>query len=119
MKKKIDKSIIILYILIILVIAFDVFYYIKFINNEEWQCSKILCTKVKTVQEWINENCAKTDKGDMCDIIIDGTKQLIPLQSLDQQYIQQLLNQQCLKGYCIQEVKIRSANYTIDTTSQK
>ncbi|MCX6711780.1 MAG: hypothetical protein NT139_01945 [Candidatus Woesearchaeota archaeon] len=119
MKKRFNKSIIILYILIILIIAFDAFYYIKFINNEKWQCSQIMCKKVKTVQEWTDENCVNDKGTTMCNVVLNNEKQLVPLQSINQQNLQQLLNQQCLQGYCIQEVKVRPVNYTIDTTSQK
>jgi hypothetical protein len=122
MKKEINKSIIILYILIILIIASNVFYYVKYINSEKWQCSLYQCTKVKTTEEWINENCvldSLDNKKTLCNIIINNTKQLIPLEIINQDQLQQLLNQQCLKANCIQETKVRSVNYTIDMTSQK
>ena len=112
MKKEANKSIIILYILIFLIIAFDAFYYIKFINNEKWQCSQIACTKIKAAQEWINENCAKADKKTMCNVIINDTKQLVPLEMINQQSLNQ-----CIQVACIQEIKVRFVNYTLNITS--
>jgi len=111
-RKKINKSFIILYILIILIIAFDVFYYIKYINNEKWLCSQVACTKIKTAEEWTNENCVELNKKTMCNVIINNTKKLVPLEMINQKSLNQ-----CIQGACVQETKVRNVNYPLNITS--
>lgn len=114
MKKEVNKSILILYTLVILILTFNIFYYIKYINSEKWQCSQITCTKIKTAQEWVNENCGKVDNKIMCNVVINNTKQLVPLEVIDPQSLNQ-----CLEVSCVQEAKVRFVNYTLNITSQR
>lgn len=76
-----------------------------------WQCNVVNCTRFMTPQEWVDQNCFLSQNETVCKINYQGTNTLLPLNQIDLKNLNQ-----CLNYVCIQEVKVRSVNYPINTT---
>lgn len=86
--------------------------YIKQLPNEKWKCSLVNCTDSITGEEWAKDNCFMANNQEVCKVSIDGINQLVAKQGLNLSAIQQ-----CIKYTCIEETKIRAANYIFNITS--
>ncbi|MDP2909359.1 MAG: hypothetical protein Q8N77_06155 [Nanoarchaeota archaeon] len=113
MKLEISKALVIAFVLIAGLIAFNFLSYTGFVvKDEEWVCSQYACDKMITAEEWIKTNCYTLPDGSnqqLCKVIIDGKEQLVPLDKINQQALNQ-----CTEVRCVQEVKARPADYKVD-----
>lgn len=81
--------------------------------DEEWVCVQDVCVASEPAGEaWAQENCGEveTDDGEFivaCALVIDGVEQLVPIDTLNLSAIQV-----CTQYQCLQEVRVRPANYT-------
>ena len=86
--------------------------YLKDYSREKWRCSLLNCTKSVTGEEWAKENCFLANNQEVCKVSINGVNQLIEKERLNLTAIQQ-----CIEYRCIEETKIRTANYIYNITS--
>jgi hypothetical protein len=80
-------------------------------DRGSWQCSQVGCGRLITAQEWVDMNCYQLPQDNsqvVCTVNLNGTNQLVPLTMIDMSNLNQ-----CLDPVCVQEVKVRKANYTI------
>ncbi|MDP2908247.1 MAG: hypothetical protein Q8N77_00400 [Nanoarchaeota archaeon] len=113
MGTNINKALVIAFVLIAGLIAFNFLGYTGFVvKDEEWVCSQYACDKMITAQEWIDKNCYALQDGSnqaICKMVINDKEQLVPLNKINTQTLNQ-----CIEVRCIQEVKSRPVNYTVD-----
>lgn len=78
-----------------------------------WQCAQVACGKTITAEEWVNQNCYPLPQNNneiVCTVTINNTAQLVPLRTIDTNSLNR-----CLDPVCVQEVRVRNANYSINT----
>lgn len=114
MKMEINKALVIAFVLIAGLIVFSFLNYTGFVvkEDEQWACSQYACDKVITAEEWVSKNCYTLPDGSnqaVCKVIIDDKEQLVPLNKINTQALNQ-----CVEARCMQEVKVRPVNYTVD-----
>jgi hypothetical protein len=87
-------------------------------ESGEWQCSNVICAESVGPEGWVQENCflaagENSSQVPVCRIVVNGANQLVPLDSLN------LTNaRQCIRYTCVQEVNVRTTNYTINISTQ-
>lgn len=110
-----SNHVIIIYALIALLAAWLFYDLITRDDGSSWMCSNVVCSQVTGPQEWMQQNCfeaATTDNVQMvCRIQIDGISRLVPLSELNLTGIAV-----CAQYACVQEVKVRAVNYTVNST---
>jgi len=76
----------------------------------EWRCSQIVCSRFMTQDEWVKNFCFLNESaGEMyCNVLINNVPYTVPLSMLNLSSITQ-----CSEYKCIEEVRVRKANYTI------
>ncbi|MCG2717693.1 MAG: hypothetical protein L6408_02510 [Nanoarchaeota archaeon] len=112
MKQNLNKTVVITFVLIGCLLVFNVLSYTGMVTKEDWACSQYVCDKQITAQDWINENCYTLPDGSnkvMCKVIIEDKEQLISLEMIDQQALNQ-----CVEVRCVQEARVRPADYNVD-----
>ncbi len=110
--KKMGIHLLLIYLLLIAMIGWSLYQQLGI--KEEWICSNAVCSKVQTPEEWIKQNCFLVEGKQQCKVNLQGTDQLIPIEKIDTSKINI-----CLEANCIQEARVRSANYTLNITAQK
>lgn len=84
-------------------------------TQEEWVCLQQVCSQSEPGGDlWVQENCGviEDDQGnpvEACQVVIDGVEQLVALQEINTSAIRN-----CVEYTCVQEVRVREANYTLD-----
>lgn len=77
-----------------------------------WRCSQVTCTRFMTPEEWIARFCFLNATNEMnCNVNINGVPTVIPLSVINTSAIYQ-----CAEYACVEEVRVRSANYTLNIT---
>lgn len=113
MKKRANKTLMIAFVLIGILLAFNFLSYTGMITKEEqWACSQYVCDKAITAQEWVDKNCYVLPDGSeqiVCRVIIDDKEQLVPLNMINTQALNQ-----CIEARCVQEVRVRPADYKVE-----
>ena len=85
-------------------------------DRGDWQCAQLGCGRVITAKEWVDINCypLPQDKEQVvCTVNINNTNQLVPLSMIDTSTLSQ-----CVDPVCVQEVKVRKANYSIGNLTE-
>jgi len=115
-KKEINKNLVIALsvigvLLVLNVLSFTGFTVLDTTEPEEWACSKFVCDKATTPQDWVQENCYQTpDTGEwVYKVVMEGQEKLVPLNMINQQSLSQ-----CLEARCVQEARVRAADYAVD-----
>lgn len=112
MKKELNKPLVIAFVMIGILLVFNTLSYTGMIVKEDWACSQYACDKAITAEEWINTNCYIMPDGSnqaVCKVIIDNKEQLVPLNMIDTQALNQ-----CVEARCVQEARVRPADYKVD-----
>lgn len=114
--------IVIMYVLIALLAALLVYTGTRVLSmgpetQGEWQCSSAACAQFVNPQEWVATNCARSILPDgeeyvACRLVLDGVETTIPLESINLTFV----GQQCEIAQCVQEINVRSVNYTMPIT---
>jgi len=114
--------IIIMYVLIALLAALLVYTGLRVLSMSdaaqgEWQCNSATCTQFVNPEEWVASNCARSILPDgeeyvACRIVLDGVETTIPLDSINLTFVAQ----QCAVAQCIQEINVRTVDYTFPVT---
>ncbi|MDP2907978.1 MAG: hypothetical protein Q8O03_08640 [Nanoarchaeota archaeon] len=110
--KSIGKALVVAFVLIGVLIAFNLLSYTGMVTSDKWACSQYACDKTITAQEWVNNNCYTLPDGSnqvVCKVIIENKEQLVPLDKIDTQALNQ-----CIEARCVQEAKVRSVDYKVD-----
>ena len=105
-----------LFVIVVLLVISQVVLYNKFfssqstIEDEDWSCVQVACSRLMTQGEIIKQFCYLSEEGQaVCDITFDGVDQTVPLDSLNISAIQV-----CAEQVCLAESLIREVNYTIE-----
>lgn len=107
-----DTSIerIVVYVLLAVIIGYLLFTRFAEDGNQSWACNDLGCSSFMTPDEWVNQFCRlDADNNVVCTVDVNGQQALVPLSQLD---LSQL--QVCKEYVCVQEIKVRAANYSID-----
>lgn len=84
-------------------------------SDGEWVCLQTVCSQSEPGGElWAQENCGfiEDENGEQveaCQVVIDGEEQVIRKDAINLSAIRN-----CLEYQCVQEVKVRETNYTVD-----
>lgn len=114
-KKDVNKILTIAFVLIGMLILFNILSYTGMVTlgeEEQWACSQYVCDKVITAEEWINDNCYTMPDGSnqvVCKVIIEDKEQLVPLDMINQETLNK-----CIEARCVQEARVRPADYKVD-----
>lgn len=111
-----QHQIIVLYVLVALLVAWIVYVTAAQREQDVWVCSSVVCSKVIGPQEWESQNCFETadDEGNLrpvCRVTIDGVPRIVPRADLNLSGVQG-----CGQYSCVQEVRARAVNYTLDVS---
>jgi hypothetical protein len=109
--------VVVLYTLIALLVATSV--YLLFFQETDtgtWQCSNVACANYAGPDAWVAQNCfqAPNENGvdtTVCRVAVEGVNRLLPLSQLNLSSLSV-----CSEYVCVQEVRVRSANYSINLT---
>lgn len=89
-------------------------------NDGQWVCAQTACAQSEPAgQAWAQENCGTiTDNQtgqtvQACRVTIDGQEQVVRQDALNLSAIRN-----CLEYVCVQEVKVREANYSVNEPAQ-
>ena len=80
-----------------------------------WVCLQTTCSESEPGGElWAAENCAvvEDETGELveaCSVVIDGVEQVVRKDAINLSAIRN-----CLEYTCVQEVRVREANYRVD-----
>jgi len=119
MKEGINKALVISFVLIAGLVIFNFLDYTGMVvkDEEEWVCSQYACDKAITAEEWVNKNCyvlPNTDNEIVCKVVLNDKEQLVPLNSINQQSLNQ-----CVEARCVQEARVRAVDYKVDLKTGK
>jgi hypothetical protein len=85
-------------------------------NTEQWTCSQVACASSTGPQEWVQSNCFETaiENGTdvVCRLEVEGVNRLIPLRELNLTDVRV-----CTQYACVQEVRTRTTNYSINVSA--
>ncbi len=77
-------------------------------TNTKWECLQTECSGFISEEEIAAQVCYETEEGTLCNLNVDGQNVVVPLSNLNLTGIQF-----CKEFTCVQEIKVREANYTI------
>ncbi|MBN1386794.1 hypothetical protein JW968_07555 [Candidatus Woesearchaeota archaeon] len=78
-------------------------------DQGEWKCGNLVCEDGITAEQWINENCFQQEQQVVCGVMMNGQNTLVPLEQIDTAKLGQ-----CFVARCLQDINVRTVNYTID-----